>query len=252
MGLLENKVAIITGANSGVGAAAAKLFAGEGAKVVICARRADPLEAVAAEIRTAGGEVLCVPTDISDKAGVEALVEKTLAAYGKIDILVNNAGVLDSTFAGIATYDDGELARMIHINTMGAMNCIRAVITHMTAGASVVNINSIGGSKGTAGVTYAASKAAILGVTKQVALCYASKGIRCNAICPGGINTPMVGDMDPAKMDMGVMQAIGAHTDSSIPASEPEEVANVALMMACDLSATVTGQVIVADKGGSL
>lgn len=250
--LLKNKVAIITGANSGVGAAAAKLFAAEGAKVVICARRAEPLEAVAAEIRAAGGDVLCVPTDISDKGSVEALREKTLAAYGKIDILVNNAGVLDATFAGIASYDDGELMRMIGINTAGTMNCIRAVIPHMTAGASIVNINSIGGSKGTAGVTYAASKAAILGVTKQVALCYAAQGIRCNAVCPGGINTPMTGGMDYAKMDMSVMQAIGAHTDGNIPASEPEEVANVALMLACDLSATVTGQVIVADKGGSL
>lgn len=252
MDLLKNKVAIITGANSGVGAAAAKKFAAEGAKVVICARRAEPLEAVAAQIREAGGDVLCVPTDISEKASVEALVEKTLAAYGKIDVLVNNAGVLDSTFAGIASYDDGEMMRMLSINTMGTMNCIRAVIPHMTAGASIVNINSIGGSKGTAGVTYSASKAAVLGVTKQVAMCYAAQGIRCNAVCPGGINTPMAGGMDYSKMDMSVMQAIGAHTDSNIPASEPEEVANVALLFACDLSATVTGQVVVADKGGSL
>ncbi len=250
--LLKDKVAIITGANSGVGAATAKLFASEGAKVVICARRAEPLEAVAAEIRAENGEVLCVPTDISDKASVEALVEKTIAAFGKIDILVNNAGVLDSSFAGIVSYDDGELLRMLNINTMGTMNCIRAVIPHMTAGASIVNINSIGGSKGTAGVTYSASKAAILGVTKQIALCYASQGIRCNAVCPGGINTPMTSGMDYSKIDMSVMQAIGAHTDGNIPSSEPEEVANVALMLACSLSATVTGQVIVADKGGSL
>lgn len=250
--LLKDKVAIITGANSGVGAAAARLFAGEGAKLVICARRAEPLEAVAAEIRAAGGEVLCVPADISDKASVEALVEKALAAYGKIDVLLNNAGVLDNSFAGIATYDDGELMRMISINTMGTMNCIRAVIPHMTAGASIININTIGATKGTAGVTYSASKGAILGVTKQVALCYAAQGIRCNAICPGGINTPMVGSMDYSKIDMAVMQAIGAHTDGNIPSSEPEEVANVALLLACDLSATVTGQVIVADKGCSL
>ena len=87
----------------------------------------------------------------------------------------------------------------------------------MTAGASIVNINSIGGSKGTAGVTYSASKAAILGVTKQIALCYASQGIRCNAVCPGGINTPMTSGMDYSKIDMSVMQAIGAHTDGNIP-----------------------------------
>lgn len=250
--LLKDKVAIITGANSGVGAAAAKLFASEGAKVVICARRAEPLEAVAAEIREAGGDVLCIPTDISDRASVDALVEKALETYGKVDILVNNAGVLDATFAGIAAYDDAELTRMFSINTMGTMNCIRAVIPHMTEGASIVNINSIGGSKGTAGVTYSASKAAMLGVTKQIALCYADQKIRCNAICPGGINTPMVGDMDYSKMDMSVMQAIGKHTDGEIPSSEPEEVANVALLLASDLAATITGQVIVADKGGSL
>lgn len=252
MALLKDKVAIITGANSGVGAEAAKLFAGEGAKVVICARRAEPLEAVAAQVRAAGGEALCVPTDISDKASVEALVQKTIEAYGKIDILVNNAGVLDSTFAGIASYDDGELMRMLSINTMGTMNCIRAAIPHMAKGASIVNINSIGGSKGAAGVTYSASKAAVLGVTKQIAMCYAAQGIRCNAVCPGGINTPMTSSMDQSKMDMSVMMAIGAHTDSNIPASEPEEVANVALMLACDFSASITGQVIVADKGASL
>lgn len=250
--LLKDKVAVITGANSGVGACAAKLFASEGAKVVICARRAEPLEAVADEIRAAGGEVLCVPTDISDKQSVEALVEKTLEKFGRIDVLVNNAGVLDATFAGIASYDDDEMMRMLKINTLGTMNCIRAVIVHMSAGASIVNINSIGGSKGTAGVTYSASKAAILGVTKEVALCYADKGIRCNAVCPGGINTPMTGAMDYSKIDMTVMQAIGKHTDGDIPASEPEEVANVALLLACDLSATITGQLIVADKGGSL
>ena len=239
MVLLKDKVAIITGANSGVGAAAARLFSSEGAKVVICARRSEPLECVAAEIRATGGDVLCIPTDISDKESVKNMVEKTLSQYGKIDILVNNAGVLDATFAGIATYEDDELMRMLSINTVGTMNCIRAVIPHMTAGASIVNVNSIGGSKGTAGVTYSASKAAILGVTKQIALCYAAQKIRCNAICPGGINTP-------------VMQAIGKHNDNDIPASEPEEVANVALMLSCDLSASVTGQVIVADKGGSL
>lgn len=250
--LLKDKVALITGANSGVGAAAAKLFASEGAKVVICARRVEPLEAVASEIRAAGGDVLCVPTDISRRDSVEAMVEKAMATYGKIDILVNNAGVLDSTFAGIATFDDTELNRMLSINTVGTMHCIRAVIPHMTEGASIVNINSIGATKGTAGVTYTASKAAIIGVTKEVAMCYAQKKIRCNAVCPGGINTPMTGNMDYSKMDMFVMQAIGAHNDGSIPASEPEEVANVALLLACDLSATITGQIIVADKGGSL
>lgn len=252
MVLLKDKVAVITGANSGVGAAAAKLFASEGAKVVICARRAQPLETVAEEIRAAGGEALCVPCDISDRAAVEGMVDKALAAYGKIDVLLNNAGVLDTSFAGIASFDDGEMQRMLSINTLGTMNCIRAVIPHMTRGASIININSIGASKGTAGVTYSASKAAMLGVTRQVAMCYTEQGIRCNAICPGGINTPMTGAMDYSKLDMSVMGAIGKHTDGDIPSSEPEEVANVALLLACDLSATVTGQWIVADKGGSL
>ncbi len=89
-------------------------------------------------------------------------------------------------------------------------------------------------------------------MTSQVAMCYAAAGIRCNAICPGGINSPMIADMDYSKIDMSVMQAIGKHTDGDIPASEPEEVANVALLLASDLAATITGQWIVADKGGSL
>ncbi len=252
MTLLENKVVIITGANSGVGAAAAKIFASEGASVVIGARRTEPLQAVAGEIEKAGGKVLALPLDISKRDSVENMVAETVKTFGKIDVLVNNAAVLDNNFDGIASYQDEEFDRLLSINTKGTMNCIRAVIPKMGEGSAILNVSTIGATKGTSGVMYAASKAAILGVTKHVALCYASKKIRCNAVCPGGIATPMMEGLDYSHMDMSVMGAIGAHTDGNIPASSAEAVANVLLIMASDLAAPITGQVIVSDYGASL
>lgn len=252
MGLLNGKVAIITGANSGVGAAAAKIFAEQGACVAIGARRVEPLEAVAEEIRAAGGEVICCALDISQADQAKAIVDAAMEKWDHIDALINNAGVSDNSFAGVATTDMAEVERLLAINTMGTMNMIQAAIPHMGEGASIVNIASIAGTKGTAGAAYCASKGAILAVTKNVAMCYADAKIRCNAICPGGILTPMMTEIDYAAVDMTVMGAIGKHTDTEMTPSTPEDVANVALALASDLTRPITGQIIVSDFGASL
>ena len=131
MGRLVGKVAIITGSNSGVGAATAKLFAKEGAKVVISARRLPQLEEVAAEIRAAGGEVLVVQTDVSKVEDAENLIAKTVEAFGTVDVLVNNAGVLEAGLKPIECYDDEDLERVLSINTKGTMYCTRAVLKEM-------------------------------------------------------------------------------------------------------------------------
>ena len=153
MGRLQDKVAIITGGNSGVGAATAIRFAAEGAKVVISARRQAQLEEVAAKIKEAGGEVLPVVTDISKSEDAKNLVAKTLEAYGKVDILVNNAGVLESGLKPIDRVTDEDMDRIIDINTKGTMHCMREVTAEMAkaGGGSIVNVASVAGVCGCGG-----------------------------------------------------------------------------------------------------
>ena len=140
MGKLDNKVAIITGGNAGVGKEIAKLFASEGAKVVISARRQQVLEEAAKEIEAAGGTVLCVPTDISKVDDVKNLVSKTVETFGQLDILINNAGVLDKGLNAIDQIDYDDLNRVIDINQKGTMYCMSEALKVMKSGASIVNI----------------------------------------------------------------------------------------------------------------
>lgn len=254
MGRLQDKVAVITGGNSGVGAVTALLFAREGAKVVISARREAQLEEVAAKIREAGGEVLAVVSDISRKGDADALMEKAVAAYGKVDILINNAGVLEEGLKPIDCVEDADLDRIIDINTKGTMYCMRAASKKMEeAGAgSIVNVASVAGVMGCGGAAYVASKAAIVGITRHTALRFAGKGIRCNAICPGTIVTPMVAGMSQDNMDMNMFGQMAKHSDLKVPPCMPEDVANILLFFASDESRAITGQAIVTDFGSTL
>ena len=170
MGKLDNKVAIITGGNAGVGKEIAKLFASEGAKVVISARRQQVLEETAKEIEEAGGTVLCVPTDISKVDDVKNLVSKTVETFGQLDILINNAGVLDKGLNAIDQIDYDDLNRVIDINQKGTMYCMSEALKVMKSGASIVNISSVAGQYGAGGAVYVSTKAAIIGVTKHAAM----------------------------------------------------------------------------------
>lgn len=254
MGRLEGKVAVITGGNSGVGAATAKLFAKEGAKVVISARREAQLEAVAAEIREAGGEVLPVVTDISRKGDADKLVAKAVEAYGTLDILINNAGVLEQGLKPIDRFSDEDLDWILEINQKGTMYCMRAATAQMakTGNGSVVNVASIAGVMGCGGAAYVSSKAAIIGVTRHTALRFAGTNIRCNAVCPGTIVTPMVAGTDPATLDMDMMGQMAKHSDMKVSPCMPEDVANILLFLASDESRAITGQALCTDFGGTL
>ena len=159
----------ITGGNSGVGAAAALLFAREGANVVISARRQSALDEVAEKIRAEGGSVLTVTTDISKDGDCKALMQAAADKFGKIDILVNNAGVLDTGLKAIDKYLDEDAEKVISINEVGTMQCIRAALEKMSEGASIVNVASVAGYNGGGGAVYVASKAAIIGITKHTA-----------------------------------------------------------------------------------
>lgn len=255
MGRLEGKVVVITGGNSGVGAAAAKLFASEGAKVVISARRAQALLEVENEIKAMGGTVLSVPTDIGKVEDCNNLIETTVNTFGKIDVLVNNAGVLDEGLKAINKFDDADLARVVQINQMGTMYCIRAALNHMLPQqfGSIVNVASVAGYNGGGGAAYVSSKAAIIGITKHTAMRCAASHIRCNVLCPGNILTPMTAGMNFANMDMEMFGAMATHSDlKNCPSCTAEDVANVLLFLASDESKPITGQTIVCDFGANL
>ena len=215
MDRLKGKVAVITGGNSGVGEATAKLFAKEGAVVVITARREAALTKVAEEIKAAGGEAFAVSTDISKP-------------------------------------EDEDLDHIVETNQKGTMRCMRAAARRMQSGASIVNVASVAGVKGCGGAAYVASKAAVIGVTKHTALRFQQTGIRCNAICPGNIITPMTTGTDPAVLDPDMIGAMAAHSNLKTPSCTAEDVANVILFFASDDSRAITGQVIVTDFGAML
>ena len=252
MDRLKGKVAIITGGNSGVGAATAKLFAKEGAAVVITARREAALESVAKEITEAGGTVLAVATDISKPGDADMLMKAAEEKFGKIDILVNNAGILEEGLKPIDRYTDEDLDRIVETNEKGTMRCMRAAAQKMKSGASIINVASVAGVRGCGGAAYVASKAAVIGVTKHTALRFQAEGIRCNAGCPGTILTPMVAGMNQSNMDMDMFGAMAAHSNMKTQPCKPEDVANILLFLASDESRAITGQILVTDFGSFL
>lgn len=253
MGRLDGKVAIITGSNSGVGAATAKLFAKEGAKVVISARRLPQLEEVAAEIRANGGEVLVVQTDVSKVEDAENLIAEAVKAYGTVDVLVNNAGVLEAGLKPIDCYEDEDLERVLSINTKGCLYCTRAAVKEMMKNnkGSIINLDSVAGQFGTGGAAYVTSKAAVIGLTKHTALRFAGTGIRCNSVNPSTIATPMA-KADPAALNQDMFGQMRKHMNLSVQICMPEDVANILLFLASDESRAITGQVIVSDFGATL
>lgn len=254
MGRLDNKVAIITGGNSGIGAATAELFAKEGAKVVISARRVDKLAEVADRITKAGGQVLAIPCDISKAEQCDKLAQETLAAFGDIDILVNNAGVVDSGIEAIEKVSDENIDRLVDTNLKGTLYMTRAVAKKMVAdkNGSIVNVSSVAGHCGNGGAAYVASKAGVIGLTKNIAMRTAALGIRCNVVCPGTVITPMTTSLKREELDMDMLGEMYKHADNKLPPCMPDEVANLLLFLASDESKAITGQVIVIDHGADL
>ena len=252
MDRLKDKVAVITGGNSGVGAATAKLFAAEGATVIITARREAALAEIADEIKQAGGNVLAISTDISKPEDPERLMQTVVDQFGKIDILVNNAGILEEGLKPIDRFSDEDLDRIVETNQKGTMRCMRAASKRMSAGASIVNVASVAGYVGCGGAAYVSSKAAIIGVTKHTALRFQAQGIRCNAVCPGTIVTPMTSSMKADQLDPDMFGAMSTHSNLRTQPCMAEDVANILLFLASDESRAMTGQVMVTDFGASL
>lgn len=209
---------------------------------------------MADKIKAAGGEALAVPCDISDKAQCSAVIAKTIECFGTIDILVNNAGVVDSGIEAIEKVTDQTIDTLIDINTKGTLYMTREaakIMVEKKAG-SIVNVSSVAGYTGGGGVAYVASKAAVIGMTKNIAMRCANVGVRCNALCPGSVVTPMTMGMKKENLDPDMMGAMAKHADLSLPVCMPEEVANAILFLASDESSAITGQIIVIDHGADL
>ena len=254
MGRLDGKVCIITGSNSGVGAAAAELFAKEGAKVVITARRQDKLDEEANKIRSMGGTVLAVKCDVSKEEEVIALVKKVVEEFGTVDVLLNNAGVLEAGLKPIDRCLAEDVDRVFSINTKGTIFCSRecAKIMAEKGTGSIINLDSVAGQFGCGGAAYVTSKAAVIGLTKHTALRFAGKGIRCNSVCPSTIVTPMTMTTDPKTLDVDMMTQMSKHADLRVQPCMPDDVAKVCLFLASDDSKPITGQIIVCDYGSTL
>ncbi|MFD0675372.1 MULTISPECIES: SDR family oxidoreductase [unclassified Paenibacillus] len=246
---LQGKVAVVTGAASGMGKAIAILYAQEGAKVVVSDINVDPANAVVEEIKSNGGEAIAVAANVAKEEDIQNLIDKAVTTYGTLDILVNNAGIMDN-FVPAADLTDELWERVFAINTTGPMRAIRKALPIFTSKGSgvIVNIASAGGLMGSrAGAAYTAAKHAVVGLTKNVGFQYATLGVRCNAIAPGGVNTNISTSINkPNEFGMGRAMA-GMNLNPR--AGEPEEIAKVALFLASDDSSFVNGTVITADAG---
>lgn len=246
---LEGKVAVVTGAASGMGKAIAELYAKEGAKVVVSDLNGEGAEAVVAGIKANGGQAVAIKTNVADLNDIHAMIDTAVQEFGTLDILVNNAGIMDN-MAAIGDVEDDRWDLIFDVNTKAVMRAIRkALPIFLEKGKGViVNTASTGGFSGAhAGAAYTASKHAVIGITKNTGFMYAQKGIRCNAIAPGATMTNISASMNN-------MNEFGASrtrvTQGVIPrVGQPEEIAQVALFLASDESSFVNGVVLAADAG---
>lgn len=252
--VLEGKVGIITGGGSGIGAAAAELFAAEGAKVVIAGRTAEKLDRVVEKVRQQGGEISAFKCDVRSEEEVKALVEFTVKKYGRLNWAFNNAGVAAGQYELNLLHETStEFTKdIININVMGVYYCMKYEIPELLnagGGAIVNNASNIAQTYSTGNFAYSVSKNACFGATKAAAIDCADKNIRVNAVAPGLTDTPMIATWKAVAPDEY------AATEASIPdrrGGTAMEIANTALFLLSDYSTHIVGQMIVVDGGQNL
>ncbi|MDZ7805587.1 MAG: SDR family oxidoreductase [Gracilimonas sp.] len=245
MGVLEGKVAIITGAAKGIGESTAMLFAKEGAKVVVSDIDVENGKKVVDAIKKTGGEAIFVKADASKAKDHEDLVNKTVDAFGKLDVAVNNAGI-GGPLSKTADYPIDGWDNVINLNLSGVFYGTKYQIVEMlkNKGGSIVNIASILGQVGTANSpAYVAAKHGVVGLTKTAAIEYAKDGIRVNSVGPGYIKTPLLNILDDDTLEI----LKGMHPIGRL--GEPEEVAEIILWLASDKASFVTGNYYAVDGG---
>ena len=242
--MLNGRVAVVTGGSRGIGKAIALKLANNGAKVAIFAtRESEAVNQTLSELKATGIEALFVPCDVSNFEQVKASIDSVIEQFGKIDILVNNAGITKDKL--LMQMSEEDFDDVISVNLKGTYNTVKACIRPFIRNkyGKIINISSVVGLMGNPGqVNYAASKAGIVGLTKSLAKEYAAKGITCNAIAPGFIATDMTEDLldkQEGLINMIPMKKVG----------NPEDIANLALFLASDMSSYITGEVIKVDGG---
>jgi 2-keto-3-deoxy-L-fuconate dehydrogenase len=251
---LDKKIAFVTGAGSGIGEQIARLFAQQGAHVILADIKLDAVEQVAGEIRAAGGSARTQQLDVAEESRVKAAIEQVAATEGRLDILVNNAGVSHVGNILETSLDDWE--RVMSVNARGVFLCAREAIRQMLAqspkGGVIINMSSVAATIGIdRRLPYSASKGAVLSMTRSIAMDFVTQGIRCNAICPATVQTPFVegylarnfaGHEDEVRQQLHARQPIGRM-------GRPDEIASAALYLASEEAAFVTGSALIIDGG---
>jgi NAD(P)-dependent dehydrogenase (short-subunit alcohol dehydrogenase family) len=251
---MKDKVALITGASSGIGRATAEAFAARGARVVLAARREDELAALANEIKDQGGSASFVVTDVSVAQDVERMVAHTIETFGRLDYAVNNAGI-EGQFVSVAELPEEEWDRVLDVNLKGTFLCLKYEARGMLAGGhggAIVNVGSINSFLGfPSGAAYVSSKHGLIGLTTSVSAELAPQGIRVNLVCPGIIVTPMHqrlrGLLGDEIYDNVLQQRV--HTRR---AGRPEEIARSVVFLCSDEASYITGTTLTPDGGFTL
>jgi NAD(P)-dependent dehydrogenase (short-subunit alcohol dehydrogenase family) len=238
---------LVTGAGSGIGRAAAQLFANEGGRVVVVDQDENEAQATVTSIRQAGGEALAIGADVSREADCRGMVERALAAYGRLHVAFNNAGIGASGFA-VADEEEVTWSRLIDVNLKGIFLGMKYEIPAMVGagGGAIVNTASVAGLVGERGIgPYSASKHGVVGLTRTAALDYIGQGVRINAVCPGATRTRILASwfQDP-KVEAFILSR---HPIGRI--AEPEEIARAVLFLASDDASFIVGQALAVDGG---
>jgi NAD(P)-dependent dehydrogenase (short-subunit alcohol dehydrogenase family) len=244
---LHGKIALVTGAGSGIGRASARAFAAAGTTVVVSDISPDGGEETLRQIREAGGEATFIRTDVSHADEVALLIDRTVGQYSRLDYAHNNAGIYGG-LGSFIEYPEDMWDRVIDVNLKGVWLCMKQEIIQMLeqGGGAIVNTSSIRGLAGGGGVAYSASKHGVIGLTKTAAVQYAAAGIRVNAVCPGFTETPMIervlAERPGGRAQMTASQPLGR-------LGTPEEIAQAVIWLCSDAASFVTGEALAVDGG---
>jgi A-factor type gamma-butyrolactone 1'-reductase (1S-forming) len=253
VGLCAGKVALVTGASSGLGAATALKFAAEGAKVVVVARRAGKSAEVVARIRELGSEAVFVQADVTLAADAERMVKEALEKFGRLDCAVNNAGISGPRLTPIADFTEAQWDEVMGVNLKAVWLCMKHEIPAMLAngGGAIVNVSSIYGWKPSdiGHGLYATSKHGVVGLTKSAAVDYGQQGIRVNAVAPGFTQTEMVDLSKPGAAERYKM--LISHHSGMKRLGTPEETANAIVWLCSDSASYVNGEMLAIDGGSA-